>query len=258
MRIGKPESKDNLRFQDIKVGETFRPKECWTEEDEKEIFIKIREICDNSGVYGGTTYMDAKRMCWCIECVDVSYAISKCKPKNIIFEFGQGILLDCDNLEYAPHLTCAKTGLDGINQLWNQDYKLILNDAKNVNAYYVTRTYLTRHGIGRLDSECTRNDISDKMEEDKTNVPNPFQNHLRYAPLDYDSLVRRIFIDSEVYNVDVNIVFTHCNELPVKLEELNNAIQGYFESNVHVYEQFSEKESFENLKNYFLKSLDKT
>lgn len=56
MRIGKPESKDNLRFQDIKIGETFRPKECWTEEDEKEIFIKIREICDNSGVYGGTTY----------------------------------------------------------------------------------------------------------------------------------------------------------------------------------------------------------
>ena len=48
------------------------------------------------------------------------------------------------------------------------------------------------------------------------------------------------------------------NELPVKLEELNNAIQGYFESNVHVYEQFSEKESFENLKNYFLKPLDKT
>lgn len=201
--------------------------------------------------------MDAKRMCWCIECVDVSYAISKCKPKNIIFEFGQGILLDCDNLEYAPHLTCAKTGLDGINQLWNKDYKLILNDAKNVNAYYVTRTYLTRHGIGRLDSECTRNDISDKMEEDKTNVPNPFQNHLRYAPLDYDSLARRIFIDNEVYNVDVNIVFTHCNELPVKLEELNNAIQGYFESNVRIYEQFSEKESFENLKNYFLRPLDK-
>lgn len=56
MRIGKPESKDNLRFQDIKVGETFRPKKRWEEEEEKEIFIKIREICDNSGVYGGTTY----------------------------------------------------------------------------------------------------------------------------------------------------------------------------------------------------------
>ena len=56
MRIGKPESKDNLRFQDIKIGETFRPKESWTEEDEKEIFIKIREICDNSGVYEGSKY----------------------------------------------------------------------------------------------------------------------------------------------------------------------------------------------------------
>lgn len=56
MRIGKPENKDNLKFQDIKIGETFRPKERWTEEDEKEIFIKIREICGDCGVYGGTTY----------------------------------------------------------------------------------------------------------------------------------------------------------------------------------------------------------
>lgn len=56
MRIGKPESKDNLKFQDIKIGETFRPKERWTEEDEKEIFIKIREICGDCGEYGGTTY----------------------------------------------------------------------------------------------------------------------------------------------------------------------------------------------------------
>ena len=57
MRIGKPsEAKDYIEFKDIKVDETFRPKECWKEEDEKEIFIKIREICDNSGVYGGTTY----------------------------------------------------------------------------------------------------------------------------------------------------------------------------------------------------------
>lgn len=31
MRIGKPESKDNLRFQDIKIGETFRPKESLIE-----------------------------------------------------------------------------------------------------------------------------------------------------------------------------------------------------------------------------------
>ena len=80
---------------------------------------------------------------------------------------------------------------------------------------------------------------------------------MRYAPLDYDSLIRRIFIDSEMYNVDVSIVFTHCNEIPVKSEELDNAIQGYFESDVHIYEQFSEKESFKNLKNYFLRPLDK-
>lgn len=47
MHIGKPsKAEDYLEFKDIKVGETFRPWECWTEEDEKKIFIKMRELID--------------------------------------------------------------------------------------------------------------------------------------------------------------------------------------------------------------------
>ena len=95
------------------------------------------------------------------------------------------------------------------------------------------------------------------MMEDKTNVPNPFQNHLRYAPMDYDALIKRIVADCKPHNCRVNIVFTHCNELSVRLGKLKDAVNKYFEDNVHIYEQFAEGESFENLKNYFLKPLDK-
>ena len=57
MHIGKPsEAEDYLEFKDIKVGETFRPWECWTEEDEKKIFIKMQEIKDGQGVCGRRTY----------------------------------------------------------------------------------------------------------------------------------------------------------------------------------------------------------
>ena len=57
MYIGKPsKAEDYLEFKDIKVGETFRPWECWTEEDEKKIFIKIREIKDTQSVFGVRRY----------------------------------------------------------------------------------------------------------------------------------------------------------------------------------------------------------
>ena len=45
---------------------------------------------------------------------------------------------------------------------------------------YVTRTYVTRHGMGRLDYECPKEAINPHMI-DKTNVPNFWQDTLRYA-----------------------------------------------------------------------------
>lgn len=57
MYIGKPsKAEDYLEFKDIKVGETFRPWECWTEEDEKKIFIKMREIKDEHSEFGVRRY----------------------------------------------------------------------------------------------------------------------------------------------------------------------------------------------------------
>ena len=106
---------------------------------------------------------------------------------TVIFESSQGLLLDEDNMEYFPHLTPSHTGL-------HNPY-LILEDlgvSCPVEVCYVTRTYLTRHGAGRLDGECEKKEINPDMV-DQTNVPNPFQGTLRYAKLDAGQL-HKIFL----------------------------------------------------------------
>lgn len=93
----------------------------------------------------------------------------------IVFENAQGLMLDMDNREYYPHLTPSHTGLTNIVELLQE-----INYEGPVEIAYITRTYVTRHGVGRLDHECRKEDINANMR-DKTNVPNFWQDTLRYA-----------------------------------------------------------------------------
>ena len=100
---------------------------------------------------------------------------------TIVFESGQGLMLDWDNEEYSPHLTASHTGMKNVAALLKE-----LEPGHNTSAsysleiIYVSRTYGTRHGAGRLDHECPREAINPEMT-DRTNVFNPWQDHLRYA-----------------------------------------------------------------------------
>lgn len=101
---------------------------------------------------------------------------------TVIFENAQGLLLDEDNQEYYPHLTPSHTGLYNIAAYLEGGGRL--PDAEKSGPYlevhYVTRTYVTRHGAGRLDHECRPWDIP-FYREDRTNRPNRWQESLRYA-----------------------------------------------------------------------------
>lgn len=100
---------------------------------------------------------------------------------RIVFENAQGLLLDEDNREYYPHLTPSHTGLHNVVAMLGElSGKRLQEEALPMEIIYVTRTYVTRHGAGRLDCECAKEDICPSME-DKTNVPNPWQDSLRYA-----------------------------------------------------------------------------
>ena len=94
--------------------------------------------------------------------------------QNLIFETGQGLLLDQDYEAYAPHLTSSKTGIH------NPTIFLEKRGLSLEEAIYVTRPYVTRHGNGPLPSEVKRSELPG-VGEDLTNQPNEWQGILRYA-----------------------------------------------------------------------------
>lgn len=128
---------------------------------------------------------------------------------TVVFENGQGLLLDQNQTEYGNNTTPSNTGIKNPYEIIS---KFLPNS--NVEICYVTRTYLTRHGAGRFDEECNKNEINASID-DKTNVPNQYQGCLRYGKLDADALLERIeadvtSIDNGTYNVSLAI--THLNE----------------------------------------------
>ncbi len=93
---------------------------------------------------------------------------------RIIFEGGQGLLLDWNMETFAPHITASRTGLANPCRLLQAVH------ASLDEAVYVTRTYVTRHGAGPLPHQCTPEDLGIR-ELDVTNTENPWQGQLRYA-----------------------------------------------------------------------------
>lgn len=94
--------------------------------------------------------------------------------QNLIFETGQGLLLDQDYEAYAPHLTSSKTGIH------NPTIFLEKRGLSLEEAIYVTRPYVTRHGNGPLPCEVDCSELPG-VGEDLTNQPNEWQGILRYA-----------------------------------------------------------------------------
>lgn len=126
---------------------------------------------------------------------------------HIIFENGQGLGLDMD----VPNdwHTTSKTGI--IHPV------IMLYDKEDFTAEvcYVTRSYLTRHGIGPLEEAVKKEEINDDMH-DLTNVPNEFQGNLRYGYLEDKEQAKRIELDWKLVNNDSRfkktMAITHCNE----------------------------------------------
>lgn len=121
-----------------------------------------------------------------------------------VFEGSQGLLLDQGNKEYFPHVTHAYTGMTNVNILCNQA------GITEKEIYYVSRTYLTRHGAGPLPGE----DSSMHFDDD-TNLPNPFQGKIRFATLD-SKLKARCSKDSG--GNPWKLVLTHCDQLEASID----------------------------------------
>jgi adenylosuccinate synthase len=129
--------------------------------------------------------------------------IAQCKDP--VFEGAQGLLLDQDNKEYFPHVTRSNTGMKNVRLLCEQA------GIKNIDAYYVSRTYLTKHGAGPMPGEDQK-----MFFEDNTNTEHPWQGILRFAPLNVDSLRKRCAADHG--DSSYKLVLTHCDQLAPKTE----------------------------------------
>lgn len=148
---------------------------------------------------------------------DVTLLIHKSSPRfwesgiwseHIVFEGAQGLRLDMDSPDF-PHVTRSKTGLHNVLDLLNRAG--MTKDP--VNVYYVTRTYVTRHGAGPLPHELSSLPYS-KVKDD-TNIPNPYQGTIRYGWLDTTLLAETVLRDfpRNVLNLNLNLAITCADQL---------------------------------------------
>jgi adenylosuccinate synthase len=142
--------------------------------------------------------MITKFMEGCTMFAEAVHPAGMAQCKDPVFEGAQGLLLDQNNKEYFPHLTRSNTGMQNVRVLCAQA------GIDDIMTYYVSRTYLTRHGAGPLPGEDP-----EMVYEDVTNVPHPYQGRIRFAPLD-DDLEDRCAADAGHENY--TLVLTHCDQ----------------------------------------------
>lgn len=131
--------------------------------------------------------------------------------QNVVFENGQGLLLDQNQTLYGDNTTPSNTGITNPLKIANRAFK-----RANMDICYVTRTYLTRHGAGRFEEECDKALINEQMV-DETNHTNQFQGSLRYGELVANDLLSRVEADlthlsGSKFNWSASIGVTHTNE----------------------------------------------
>ncbi len=106
--------------------------------------------------------------------------------RHLVFEAAQGLLLDQRHRNF-PFVTRSNTGIRNMVALAEAA------GVRRMDAHYVTRCYLTRHGRGPLPGERGLGGLFDI--DDPTNGPNPWQEAIRTGLLDPAELAAAIGAD---------------------------------------------------------------
>jgi adenylosuccinate synthase len=166
-----------------------------------------------------------------VSCVrQAGYSVLK-QYKNVVFENGQGLLLDQNQTLYGDNTTPSNTGVANPLKVINSTFS-----HADLEVCYVTRTYLTRHGAGRFEEECSKASINANMF-DETNQTNQFQGGLRYGELVTDDLIGRVqkdlrHLSGSRHNWTASFGVTHTNEKQFDYSTLaRNFVQNIYLSN---------------------------
>lgn len=157
---------------------------------------------------------------------------------RLVFEGGQGLLLDAENNEYAPHVSASRTGLTNpVKLLKELDWELD-------EAVYVTRSYLTRHGAGPFENECEKSKLGN-IAIDMTNQPNEFQGSIRYGfQFPKEEFLKPVNIDLSSVQArpgKLSLMITHLNEVSLGKEYESGFDRIYYSST-----KYSEDISYSN------------
>jgi adenylosuccinate synthase len=126
------------------------------------------------------------------------------RNNDIIFEGAQGLLLDETHANF-PYVTRSRTGLHNVLELAH------LAGFEMMDVIYVTRTYMTRHGMGPFPTEfqgpfSVPCEYCEASEADETNVENEFQGKLRLGYLDVKSLISNITKDLSLAEDKIRVI----------------------------------------------------
>lgn len=137
---------------------------------------------------------------------------------NCIFEGAQGILLDKD-FGFFPNVTRSNTTCKNITE--GLEYK-------PTEIYYVTRSYLTRHGNGYFPQQI---DLHLKNNKEETNIDNQFQGKFKISELKYDLIKYALQCDNYFSKsiVNKNLVITCTDQYPILLNNVLKLIDFKFD-----------------------------
>lgn len=154
----------------------------------------------------------------------------------IIFEGSQGVLLDMDHGIF-PNVTFANTTSKNAIEICDK----LGMDKSDVQLYYVTRCYQTRHGNGWMSNQTPINLIN---TQDEINVTNEWQKNFKIGELDYELLNYALDVD-QIYSKGISkiLVVTCLDQRPgfkfesEKLTHKFNAIYNTYgaDNNVNWY-----------------------
>ena len=169
------------------------------------------------------------------------------KYEQVVFENGQGLLLDSECKRFYPNVTGSRTGLANIAQI-------LKNVGEKLDeVLYVSRSYVTRHGAGELPCECAASNIPGLIT-DVTNLPNEWQGKMRFGLHEsVEEFVKPVMEDIKElnYRPKLSLLLTHLNETDgcvmlkggrVSLDAFREKLQdtGTFENVFLSYDKFAE------------------
>lgn len=113
---------------------------------------------------------------------------------DIVCEGSQGMLLD-QEYGFFPHVTRSNTGSKNVIEMFGYN---------NINRYYVTRAYQTRHGNGFMTNKDIPHNII--LDPNETNKTNEYQGKFRVTLLDLDLIKYSLNNDKARFDKDYLVI----------------------------------------------------